>query len=138
MDPANALADLQQISTQVERAVVFDGDSRVLGSTLDDEGAAAAMAEAASGLLAAAAAESPKPVVQLEAALPEGSVVLVTEGGLTISATTSPAPTIGLVLYDLRACLRSLGSEPEKPATGRSARASRQKKAEGKETDAAA
>jgi predicted regulator of Ras-like GTPase activity (Roadblock/LC7/MglB family) len=138
MDPAKALAELRQISTQVERAVIFDGDSRVLASTLDDDGAAAAMAEAASGLLAAAA-QSPKPVVQLEAALPEGSVVLVTEGGLTIAATTSPEPTIGLVLYDLRRCLRSLEGEPEKPPAGKSgARASRQKKAESKESDAGA
>jgi hypothetical protein len=137
MDPAKALADLRQISTQVEQAVIFDGDARVLASTLDDQGAAAAMAEAASGLLAGAA-ESPKPVVQLEAALPEGSVVLVTEDGLTIAATTSQEPTIGLVLYDLRTCLRSLEAEPEKPPAGKSTRAPRRKQAESKESDAPA
>ena len=136
MDPAKALADLRQISTQVEQAVIFDGDANVLAATLDDEGAAAAMAEAASGLLAAAA-NSPKPVVQLEAALPEGSVVLVMQDALTIAATTSPEPTIGLVLYDLRTCLRSLEAEPEKPASTKSPRA-RRKKAESKESDAAA
>jgi predicted regulator of Ras-like GTPase activity (Roadblock/LC7/MglB family) len=137
MDPAKALADLRQISTQVERAVIFDGDARVLASMLDDEGAATAMAEAASGLLAAAA-NSPKPVVQLEAALPEGSVVLVTQDDLTIAATTSPEPTIGLVLYDLRTCLRSLEAEPETPPARKSPRARQRKKAESKESDAPA
>ena len=47
----------------------------------------------------------------VERALLEGDFVL-REGGWTIAATTGPQPTAGLVVYDLRTCLREL-DEPE-------------------------
>jgi len=46
---------------------------------------------------------------------------------LTLAATTGPSPTGGLVLYDLRTCLRALESappvEPAKPSRRRPAKA---------------
>jgi hypothetical protein len=93
------------------------------------------MAGAAARLLEAAAESPAKPVVQLEAALGDGSVALVTDGRCTIAATTAPEPTIGLVFYDLRTCLRSLEDEPERP---KAAKKPRRKKAETKDSDAPA
>jgi hypothetical protein len=47
-------------------------------------------------------------VLQLEAAMPSGSVFVVRDGDRLIAATTTPEPTVGLDFYDLKACLRSI------------------------------
>jgi hypothetical protein len=47
-------------------------------------------------------------VTQLEVALGSGSVFVVRDGGRLIVATTSPEPTVGLVFYDLKSCLRTI------------------------------
>ena len=40
------------------------------------------------------------------------------EGKTTIAATTAPAPTVGLVFYDLKSALRSVNAKPKpKPRT---------------------
>jgi predicted regulator of Ras-like GTPase activity (Roadblock/LC7/MglB family) len=135
MDPAKALEELEQISAQVQQVVIFDADGIVVASTLGDGGAASKMAHAAARLLEAAA-ESSEPVVQLEADLDDGSVALVTDGRRTIAATTAPEPTIGLVFYDLRTCLRSVADEPEKPKAEKKASTPRRKKAETTDGDA--
>jgi outer membrane biosynthesis protein TonB len=116
MDAAQALADLSEISSQIEAAVLLDGSGAVAGSTLADEERSRRIAETAARLLEAAADASTgragETPVQLEAAMPEGSVFVVREGGHTIVATTAPDPIAGLVLYDLKSCLRSLETEP--------------------------
>ncbi|MBA3331469.1 MAG: roadblock/LC7 domain-containing protein [Actinobacteria bacterium] len=114
MEPSDALDELMDLSSQVEAAVVLDEGGNVLASTLPDE-RAPGLARAGSRLLEAAGrvrtgAESGQ-VSQIGAATPTGSVFLVREGNRTILATTGAAPTAGLVLYDLRTCLRSLGEE---------------------------
>lgn len=121
MDAASALADLTEISSQVEAAVVFDGSGAVVASTLDDAGRSARLAQAGLDLLGAADKRfesSDRALTQLEAALREGSVFVAREEGRSIVATTSAEPTSGLVFYDLKTCLRSLAEqEPEaKPA----------------------
>ncbi len=58
-------------------------------------------------------------LTQLEVAVREGSVFVVREGELAIAATTAAGPTAGLVLYDLRTCLRSLAPPAESPAPRR-------------------
>ena len=127
MDAARALADLKQISAQIQHVVIFDGDGDVVGSTIEGEGRAEVAAEAAARLLRAAgdAAETDEQVVQLEASLEGGSVVVVREGDSAIAATTAPEPTIGLVFYDLRTCLRQLTQEEkdDSPAQQRAASA---------------
>jgi predicted regulator of Ras-like GTPase activity (Roadblock/LC7/MglB family) len=119
MDAAQALADLTEISSQIETAVLFDEHGTVLGSTLATEAAAQAVAEAAAQLLERAADfRSTGAVTQLEASTGDGSVFVVRDGARRIAATTGPTPTVGLVFYDLKSCLRNADAEPEqaKPA----------------------
>jgi predicted regulator of Ras-like GTPase activity (Roadblock/LC7/MglB family) len=112
MDAAQALADLTEISSQVDAAVLFGEDGQVVGSTLAD-GDAATLARAAGELLDRAAGLGDGEVTQIEASTPEGSVFVVREGPRRIAATTGPDPTTGLVFYDLKSTLR--GSTDEKP-----------------------
>ena len=115
MDAASALADLTEISSQVEAAVVLDDGGAVVASTLDDADRSARLARAALDLLGAADKRfesGGRVLTQLEAALREGSVFVAREAGRSIVATTSPEPTSGLVFYDLKTCLRLL-AEPK-------------------------
>ena len=125
MGAAEALKDLIEISSQVRDAVVFGPDGTPEASTLADEGRAAELAGKAKELLEAAAEvrEGGGAVNQLEVATAEGSVFVVRDADRAIAATTSPDPTVGLVFYDLKSCLRDAG---EKPAPKRA----RKKKAE--------
>ena len=115
MDPAQALADLAEISSQIESAVLFEEDGSVSGVTGAGEDAAAALVHGALELLEGAAAfrSDGGTVSQLEASTRDGSVFVVREGNRGIVATTGPQPTVGLVFYDLKSCLR--GAEPDKP-----------------------
>ncbi|HEY3544211.1 MAG TPA: hypothetical protein VGK79_16875 [Gaiellaceae bacterium] len=113
MDVAQALADLTEISSQIEAAVLFGADGTVAGSTLADEGAAKALADASAQLLQRADAlrGEDAAVTQVEAALADGAVFVVRNGERYIAATTVANPTVGLVFYDLKSCLRdSAGS----------------------------
>ena len=119
MDTAGALADLSEISSQIEAAVVFDSAGTVLGSTADDEARSKRLVRTALELVAAAADvgdEQRATLTQLEASLREGSVFVVTGDERGIAATTTPEPTSGLVFYDLKTCLRSLADEPREAA----------------------
>ena len=121
MDAQQALADLTEISSQIEAAVVFDDKGKVVGSTLP---AGDALARSAADLLAAAdeVRTGDSPLTQLEIATGEGSVFVVREAKLTIAATTAPAPTVGLVFYDLKSALRSVKPKPRpraKPAAAK-------------------
>lgn len=109
MDAQQALADLTEISSQIEAAAILDGAGSVVASTFADAARAAAVGGLAGSLLdaAARAAAGGGEVVQLEAATAEGSVFLVQDGGRSIVAVTRPAPTVGLVFYDLKSALRS-------------------------------
>ena len=117
MDAASALADLIEISSQVDVAVVLDDAGAVVASTLDDAERSARLARSALDLLGAADKRfesGGRALTQLEAALREGSVFVARDEGRSIVATTSPEPTSGLVFYDLKTCLRSLAeSTPE-------------------------
>jgi predicted regulator of Ras-like GTPase activity (Roadblock/LC7/MglB family) len=115
MDAAQALADLTEISSQIEAAVLFDDAGAVIGSTLGSDEAAQAVAGAASRLLERAGEfRSDGTIRQLEASTHGGSVFVVSDGERRIAATTGPAPTVGLVFYDLKSCLRNADSEPAK------------------------
>jgi predicted regulator of Ras-like GTPase activity (Roadblock/LC7/MglB family) len=109
MDAQQALADLTEISAQIEAAVIAERSGDVLGSTLPDGDRAQRLARAAIELLDAArsAPGAEGEPVQLEAALEDGSVFVVPEGERVIAAVTRPEPTVGLVFYDLKSALRS-------------------------------
>jgi predicted regulator of Ras-like GTPase activity (Roadblock/LC7/MglB family) len=114
MDAARALADLTEISSQIEAAVLAEADGEVLASTLSDGARAERLASASRALLAAAEhlrGGSGSPLAQLEAATVEGSVFVVRDGERLIAATTRPEPTVGLVFYDLKSCLRAAAAE---------------------------
>jgi len=135
MDAARALADLTEISSQIEGAVVFSAGGEVLGSTLADEAVAAELVRGAAELLEAAGGFRSEgvAVTQLEAATGGGSVFVVRDGDRRIAAVTGPAPTVGLVFYDLKSCLRDAGEEPEKPKRRRRAPAGKQAEETGDE-----
>jgi predicted regulator of Ras-like GTPase activity (Roadblock/LC7/MglB family) len=124
MDAAQALADLTEISSQIEAAVLFDEEGVVAGSTLPSDDAAQALADAAALLLAGADGfRADGAVTQLEASTADGSVFVVRAGDRRIAATTGPTPTVGLVFYDLKSCLRNADAEPEKPKRTRKKKA---------------
>lgn len=124
VEPAAALADLTEISSQIEAAAAFRTDGSTADSTLASTFADDALAERLVGRareLLEAAAGAPggegRALTQLEVALREGSVFVVRDGALALAATTTASPTAGLVLYDLRTCLRSLAPEVEVEAS---------------------
>jgi predicted regulator of Ras-like GTPase activity (Roadblock/LC7/MglB family) len=116
VEVVQALADLTEISSQIEAAVLFTADGTVQGSTMPDDAAAASLADAAARLLERADAlrSDDAAVTQIEAALADGAVFVVREGERRIAATTVANPTVGLVFYDLKSCLRDSSPE-EKP-----------------------
>jgi hypothetical protein len=134
MDAAQALADLTEVSTQIRSAVLATSAGKVVGSTTQSGDS---FASAALELLRAAdepRGEGAEELVQLEAATREGSVFVVRDGGHVAAAVTSAKPTVGLVFYDLRTCLRLLGQDEEKAkpkaAKGTPAKGARAKKDE--------
>ena len=123
MDPAQALADLTEISSQIQAAALIEPDGAIAATTLADTSRAKEFARAAQELLGAAETVRSlggEALTQLEVATGEGSVFIVRDGGRTIAATTSAEPTVGLVFYDLKSCLRSAADEePAKEAKPR-------------------
>jgi predicted regulator of Ras-like GTPase activity (Roadblock/LC7/MglB family) len=120
-DAQTALAELTEISSQVQAAVLFDRKGAVEATTLsgDRGNELASMAQA---LLEAAEGVREGELTQLEAATGEGSLFVVHEGERLIAAVTSAEPTAGLVFYDLKSCLRRAAEKP-KPKPKRRTRA---------------
>ena len=113
-----------EISSQIKTAVLMDADGKLLASTVADDAGASALARAARNLLEAAEQTrrgvAPESLTQLEVATLEGSVFLVRDGDRLIAATTTAEPTVGLVFYDLKSCLRQVagGGETGTGASG--------------------
>ncbi len=109
MDAAQALVDLTEISTQIEAALITDAEGAVVASTFADEETAGRAARATLELLAAAGevrGNGPVELTQVLAATPAGSVFVVRDDTRIATAVTGPEPTVGLVFYDLKTCLR--------------------------------
>jgi predicted regulator of Ras-like GTPase activity (Roadblock/LC7/MglB family) len=128
MDSAQALVELMQLSSQVEVAAILGPDGGVIASSpegQESEGLAAAALE-----LVGVAFElgTRQEVTRVEVELADGAVFVLREEGRTIAARTGPEPASGLVVYDLRTCLRSIEEEPKK-------RRSSKKQREGKEKE---
>ncbi len=107
-----ALAELTEISSQVEAAVLFDVCGAVAAATLSDH-AAARLASSARALLEAAEHVREGELTQLEAATGEGSLFVVRDEARLVAAVTAPSPTAGLVFYDLKSCLRRAAAKPK-------------------------
>jgi hypothetical protein len=110
VDVSRALAELTEVSSQIRGAVVVDENGNLLGATAS---AGDALASAGSDLVARAASVRGREPIQIDASTAEGSVFVLRDGARTIVATTTPEPTVGLVFYDLRSCLRALDTADE-------------------------
>jgi predicted regulator of Ras-like GTPase activity (Roadblock/LC7/MglB family) len=116
MDAAQALSDLTEISAQIDGAVLAGSNGSLVASTFAQGARGEELARAAVDLLAAAAesrAEGQE-LVQIQATTPRGSLFVVQDGDHVVAAVTGPRPTVGLVFYDLKTCLRMLGREEAK------------------------
>jgi predicted regulator of Ras-like GTPase activity (Roadblock/LC7/MglB family) len=134
VEPAQALADLTEISSELESAVLAGPDGSVVASTLADDERAKAIAANAVALLEGAgdAANGARSPTQVQVATREGCVFVVRDERHVLAAVTGPDPTAGLVFYDLTTTLRSVAEEPDKPKPKRD-RASRKKTSEKQE-----
>jgi predicted regulator of Ras-like GTPase activity (Roadblock/LC7/MglB family) len=125
MDAAQALHELTELSSQIESAVVLGADGSVLASTTADPVRSSALARSALELVGAAFElnAQPQEVTRVEVELADGAIFVLRDGGRTIAATTGAQPTAGLVVYDLRTCLRSIVEpEPKKKRAARKAK----------------
>ena len=117
MDARQALDDLMEVSAQVEAAVLFAADGGVEASTIADESRAGAFEAAARALVGAAAdLETGAPLTQVQTVTSGGCAFVVRAAGRAIAATTGPSPNTGLVIYDLRTCLRNAAPPEPTPA----------------------
>jgi predicted regulator of Ras-like GTPase activity (Roadblock/LC7/MglB family) len=112
MDAARAIADLVDVSPQVRAVVIVGAEGAVVGTNATPE-LTERLTASARDLLRIADDSRPEPVAQLEAATTTGSVFVVRDGERMIAATTSPEPTVGLVFYDLKSCVRSIDPTTE-------------------------
>lgn len=108
-----ALAELMAVSPQLLRVVILRGDaaeaSSVDGVSADGFATAAqaivvALDDAAPGRSRSSTAG----LLQAEVATDAGSVFVVRSGSRAVVGCTRPSPTVGLVFYDMKACLRSI------------------------------
>ena len=106
-----------ELSSQVESAVVLGSDGALVAGSPEGESAEALAAAALELVGAAFELGARQEVVRVEVELGDGAVFVLREGGRTIAARTGPEPAAGLVVYDLRTCLRSIADEPKKRRT---------------------
>jgi len=115
MDAAQALADLLELSPQVEAAAVFRG-GEILGAVGVGEDAAGRLVRDAGRLLDTAAElrSDGVRVTQIRAAFGDGSVFVVCEpeAERAAVAVASPRVTPGLLFYDLKRALAAVAEEP--------------------------
>lgn len=116
MDAGRALADLIEISPQIEAAAVVAGDGALAGSVGVPEAGTEALVRALRELLDRAAAfrSDGSRVTQIHAALGDGEVfAVVGEGGRAVVAVVRERTAPGLVLYDLKRCLAAVEKEDD-------------------------
>jgi predicted regulator of Ras-like GTPase activity (Roadblock/LC7/MglB family) len=116
MDAEQALAELKELSSQVERAVVLDPAGEILAGTDASQAEREALAQATTALLGAAGElhAGAAGVARAEVELAEGGFFVLREGERAIGATTGPDATSGLVVYDLRTCLHAIEVKPKR------------------------
>ena len=114
MDAAAALADLVEISPQIEAAALVGADGGLTGSVAVSEAHVDVLARAVRELLDGAAAfrSDQGRVTQLRAELAAGDVFAVAgQGRQAIVAVVRPRTAPGLVFYDLKRCLLAVADE---------------------------
>jgi predicted regulator of Ras-like GTPase activity (Roadblock/LC7/MglB family) len=113
MDAAAALADLVEISPQIEAAAVVGADGELAGSVGIPEERAGVLARVVRELLDGAAAirSDEHRVTQLHAELAGGGVFAVAAHDRAVVAVARERATQGLIFYDLKRCLAEVGGE---------------------------
>ena len=113
MDAAAALADLVEISPQIETAAVVTRDGDLTASVGVPEARSSVLARAVRELLDGAAAfrSDQGRVTQLHAELSCGDVFAVAGDEQAIVAVARGRAAPGLVFYDLKRCLAAVGDE---------------------------
>lgn len=111
---SSALAELLEVSPQVDAAVILERDGgRLLASApaSSDRMADRFGATCVKILDAAEQARTElgrEPVSQVEVATPDGHVFVVADASWIVAAVTDADPTVGLVFYDLKTALRTV------------------------------
>jgi len=109
VNAADAIAELRELSTQIETVIIATRDGHVIASSLparsaeDVAGAARELADGADQVRRDLGRDA---LAQVQAATPEGSVFVVVDDDRMAVATTGADPTVGLVFYDLKTLLR--------------------------------
>ena len=114
MDAAAAIAELRELSTQIETVVVSSRDGSVISASVGDDVAgrvSAAARDLADGADQVRRDLGREALSQLQASTPTGSVFVVVDGDRMAVATTGVDPTVGLVFYDLKTLLRQIGDD---------------------------
>ena len=116
MDGHEALADLKQISVQIEAAVIADHSGAVVACSPDDAATGDALSRLAREIWEAADASrrdlGRDALTQVELSTAQGSVFVVRDERHVLLATTATDPTVGLVFYDLKSALHALDGQP--------------------------
>jgi predicted regulator of Ras-like GTPase activity (Roadblock/LC7/MglB family) len=106
-----AFEEMMDISTDIDKAVLFD-PTGALASNMTEDAQAAAVAQARELVRLGetrAVEMGSQPFTQLVIETPAGYVFVAREtrpGGMAILATGKKGSRVGLVLYDLKTCLR--------------------------------
>jgi predicted regulator of Ras-like GTPase activity (Roadblock/LC7/MglB family) len=113
MEAVRALADLVEISPQIEAAAVVNGDGTLAGSVGVPEAGTADLVRSVRELIDGAASfpSDGGRVTQLHAELAEGDLFAVAASEQTIVAVTGGRVSQGLVFYDLKRCLAATADE---------------------------
>jgi predicted regulator of Ras-like GTPase activity (Roadblock/LC7/MglB family) len=122
-----AFAEMLDVSTDIDKAVLIGPDG-VLASNMAEDAQTVAVAQAAEIVRlgeARAAEMGAQPFTQLVVETPSGYVFFARElaaDGMAIVATGKKGSRVGLVLYDLRTCMRdareAMGTTQAENATG--------------------
>jgi predicted regulator of Ras-like GTPase activity (Roadblock/LC7/MglB family) len=118
MDADAAIAELRELSTQIETVVVGSRDGSVIAASVADDTAArvaSAARDLADGADQVRRDLGREALSQLQASTPTGSVFVVVDGDRMAVATTGADPTVGLVFYDLKTLLRQIGADDGHP-----------------------
>jgi hypothetical protein len=110
LTPALALDYLDELSTDIEAAIVLDNGGRVAAATGDDDERKDRMRGLAVELLDGAAKVAPDSGVdQVEVTTSEGSVFAVRGADWTVAVVAGRKPLSSLMFYDLRNVVADLG-----------------------------
>jgi predicted regulator of Ras-like GTPase activity (Roadblock/LC7/MglB family) len=122
-----ALAELLEVSPQVDAAVILERDGGSVVASAPDAPSGMATRLAATCVRILDAAEQARrelgrePVSQVEVGTPDGHVFAVGDASWIVAAVTDSDPTVGLVFYDLKTALRAVrdaAASTGSPASG--------------------